>query len=111
MSPRATDTLNRTEFLVLSVLADGPCHGYGIAQEIGTRTGGEVTVRPGSLYRVLERLVRRNLLAPAEDVDAGADDRRSYYRITDRGREAARTEARLLAGLARDVLAGREKPA
>lgn len=111
MSPRATDTLNRTEFLVLTVLADGPRHGYGIAQEIGERTGGEVTMRPGSLYRVLERLVRRDLVSPAEGVDPEGDERRSYYAITEDGETAVRLEARLLASLAKDVLATGEGPA
>lgn len=46
--PRDDRTLNRIEFLVLSVLVEGPRHGYGIAREIDRRTGGEVVPRPGS---------------------------------------------------------------
>ena len=112
MSPRAPQSLNRIEFLVLSVLTEGPRHGYGIASEIGSRTEGEVKVRPGSLYRVLDRLVRRELIAPANaDPRADEDERRSYYEITGRGAEAVRVEARLLAAVAKDVLDARERPA
>jgi DNA-binding PadR family transcriptional regulator len=109
MTPRADDTLNRIEFLVLTVLLDGPRHGYGIAGEIGRRTSGEVSVRPGSLYRVLDRLVHRGLLEPADpDPDESVDQRRSYYAITRSGGRVVRAEAELLAELARDVLAGGE---
>lgn len=108
MTPRSADSLNRIEFLVLTVLVDGPRHGYGIAGEIGRRTSEEVTVRPGSLYRVLDRLVHRGLLEPTDEAPDEADDRRAYYAITEAGATAVRAEAELLAGLARDVLAGGE---
>jgi len=107
--PRNVRTLNRIEFLVLSVLVEGPRHGYGIAQEIDRRTGGEIVPRPGSLYRVLDRLTRRTLVEPTEDApaatSASTDERRSYYALTEEGRVAVRTEAELLASLARRVLA------
>jgi DNA-binding PadR family transcriptional regulator len=108
VAPRAADTLNRIEFLVLTVLFEEPRHGYGIAGEIGRRTGGEVTVRPGSLYRVLDRLGRRGLIEPTDEAPTEGDDRRSYYAITAEGRAAVEVEARLLASLARDVLAAGE---
>ncbi len=111
MSPRSPGTLNRIEFLVLAVLHDGPRHGYGIVQEIKRRTSGEVTIRPGSLYRVLDRLVRMDLISPTEEGPSGNDDRRTDYAITQQGGRALLTEARLLASVASDVLAGREKPA
>jgi PadR family transcriptional regulator PadR len=108
MTPRSADSLNRIEFLVLTVLMDGPRHGYGIAGEIGRRTGNEVTVRPGSLYRVLDRLVRRGVIAPTDEGPDDVDDRRAYYAITKLGISMVRAEAELLIGLARDVLADGE---
>lgn len=111
MSPRSAGTLKRIEFLVLAVLQDGPLHGYGIAQDIDLRTGGEVSIRPGSLYRVLDRLVRMGLLEPTEEGSSGNDDRRRDYAITACGKEALLTEARLLVSVAGKVLSNRENPA
>jgi len=111
MSPRSSDTLNRIEFLVLAVLADGPRHGYGIVQEIKRRTLGAVAIRPGSLYRVLDRLVRMRLISPTDEGPSGNDERRTDYEITEQGRSGLFAEARLLSSVTSDVLAGREKPA
>ncbi len=111
MSPRSPGTLNRIEFLVLAVLAEGPRHGYGIVQEIARRTMGEVTIRPGSLYRVLDRLVRMQLISLADVEPSRTDGRRTDYEITEQGRTGLLTEARLLSSVASDVLAHREKPA
>lgn len=73
------------------------------------RTGGEVVPRPGSLYRVLDRLTRRTLVEPTDDAraasSASTDERRAYYALTDEGRAAVRTEAAMLESLARRVLA------
>ena len=111
MSPRSPSTLNRIEFLVLAVLADGPRHGYGIVQDIKRRTVGEGAIRPGSLYRVLDRLVRMRLISLADDGPSKNDERRTDYEITEQGRTGLLTEARLLSSVASDVLAHREKPA
>ena len=111
MSPRSPGTLNRIEFLVLAVLSDGPRHGYGIVQEIRRRTMDEVSVRPGSLYRVLDRLVRMRLISPTDEGPSRDDERRTDYEITEQGRTGLHTEARLLSSVASDVLAGGERPA
>jgi DNA-binding PadR family transcriptional regulator len=91
--------LRPLEFLVLAVLEDEPLHGYGMVQRIESRTDGAVRVRPGDLYRVLYRLVRRRLL---ESIPSEGDDRRSYYGLTVLGRRALREEAEML----RRVVAG-----
>jgi DNA-binding PadR family transcriptional regulator len=91
--------LRPLEFLVLAVLEDEPLHGYGMVQRIEARTDGAVRVRPGDLYRVLYRLVRRRLL---ESVPGGGGERRSYYGLTVLGRRVLREEADLL----RRVIAG-----
>lgn len=118
--------LKPVDFLVLAVLHDHPLHGYGIVQEIESRTGGHVSLRPGDVYRVLYRMRRQGLLephdpAPAGDEDSGAssssdgepraeDGRRAYYRITDLGRVVAAAEAEMMREVARDVLGRRDAP-
>ena len=105
--PGQERALKRVEFLILAVLQTGPLHGYGIVQEISRRTDGGVEVRPGSLYRVLDRLMHRGFLELA-DARHASDDRRTDYRITDAGEVAVRAEAALLVGVARPILeAGR----
>lgn len=105
MSSRKSGALKRIEFLVLAVLDDGPRHGYGIAQEIEHRTQGAVSVRPGSLYRVLDRLVRMDFIQmPVEGLSESAD-RRLDYAITARGKAALVSEAMLLSSVVSGVLA------
>jgi DNA-binding PadR family transcriptional regulator len=88
------------EFEIILSLADGDGHGYAIMQEVAERTGGAVTIRPGTLYRAISRLLESGLVA---EVDApararGADDeRRRYYSLTTLGRRVAGVEARRLA--------------
>ena len=103
--------LKSVEFLVLAALYDEPLHGYGIVLDIDERTRGKVQLRPGDVSRVIYRLRERELL---EDDDrrpsAGPDDeRRSYYRITPRGREVAAEEAELLAEISAPLLSGSSK--
>ena len=105
--PGRDRALKRIEFLILAVVQTGPLHGYGIVQEISRRTDGGVEVRPGSLYRVLDRLMHRGLLELADSHNP-SDERRTDYRITDAGKVAVRAEAELLAGVVGPVLeAGR----
>jgi DNA-binding PadR family transcriptional regulator len=91
-------SLKRVEFLVLSVLTDGERHGYGIVQDVADRTQGAVSMRPGNLYRVLDRLITRGLAeeGDAAPVTEGGAERRRFYRITPNGVAAVRAEARLL---------------
>lgn len=97
----ATDflPLGPLDHLVLVVLADGPLHGYGLAREIGERSGGLVEVRPGNLYRVLDRLLRRDLVAEAVeeggDGAGGGEKTRRDYRITDLGSSVLAAEERM----------------
>ena len=95
--------LKPVDFLVLAILRDGPMHGYGIVQEIASRTRDLVTVRPGDLYRVLYRMVRQGLVASEDEGACDDDDRRRDYRITDLGREVARAEAAMLGDIIQDV--------
>ena len=92
---------------VLLALADGDRHGYGIIQEVIRRTGGLMTLRTGTLYTVLKRLLELDLIEesdarPAPDED---DERRRYYRVTPFGRTVMKAEAQRLedvVALARD---------
>lgn len=90
--------MNPVEFLVLVALAEGDLHGYGLVRDIEARTEGRVTLRPGNLYRVLDRLLERGLLEKADRKPVGASDhqQRQYYRITPEGHRQATEEAKWL---------------
>jgi DNA-binding PadR family transcriptional regulator len=88
-------------FHILLALADGDRHGYGIIQEVEVRTGGELRLSAGTLYRSIQRMLEQGLLVearerPAPELD---DERRRYYRITPFGTVVARAEAQRLARL------------
>jgi PadR family transcriptional regulator, regulatory protein PadR len=78
------------DLLVLGVLADGPKHGYAVIEELRVRSGDAFDIPEGTLYPVLHRLERANLLA-SEWVEV-AGRRRRLYRLTDQGRAALVTE-------------------
>ena len=90
-------------FHILLALADDDRHGYAIMHEVERRTGGELRLSAGTLYRSIQRMLEQGLLvelrerpAPEED-----DERRRYYRITPLGSTVARAEAARLNALVR----------
>ena len=79
-------------FLVLTSLADGPRHGYGVIRDVEQISGGDVVLRPGTLYGVLDRLSDEGLVElDREEVENGR--LRRYYRLTGPGRGALAAEA------------------
>src|SRR5260221_12143301 len=90
-------------FHVLVALADEDRHGYAIIQDVEARTGGELKLSAGTLYRSIQRMLEQGLLVetrerpPAEE----DDERRRYYRITALGTAVAKAEARRLTQLVR----------
>lgn len=101
--------LSPTAFHVLVAMADGPRHGYAIAQDVEELTDGRIVMGPGTLYGSLQRMSGAGLI---EESDNPGDDglhasRRRYYRITPLGSAALRVESeRLLraANVARERL-------
>ncbi len=93
--PLAGGPLKPQHLLVLAALARGPVHGYEIKKAVEQ---GGVTLDPGSLYRLIARLVDEQLIARAQgpDDDAG-DPRRRYYTLTPLGKQVLRTETDRLA--------------
>jgi DNA-binding PadR family transcriptional regulator len=96
--------MKATDFLVLAVLADGPRHGYALAQAIAERSGQRTRIRPGDLYRVLYRMQNAGLIDASAPPRGEGDGRRAYYRITPAGRKAARAEAQQLRTVCDGVL-------
>ena len=99
--------LRPVEFHILLSLATGERHGYGIIQDIEAR-GDTAVPDVGTMYRALARMVESGVIEAASaprTADAG-DERRNYYRITDRGLRVARAEAQRLHALTRAARIG-----
>jgi DNA-binding PadR family transcriptional regulator len=95
--------LTSTEFEILLSLADGDQHGYAILQDIDARTDGALNLRPGTLYRAMNRLLGAGFIAEIP-LSVKDDPRRRTYRLTPEGRRIAASEA---ARLARQVSTAR----
>jgi DNA-binding PadR family transcriptional regulator len=82
-------------FLILTALAAGPLHGYGIMAEVDKISAGRVQLRAGTLYAALDRLTGDGLVeVDREEVRDGRQ--RRYYRISADGAQRLATEAERL---------------
>lgn len=110
-SAAGTKPITSSVFYILLALADKNRHGLGIAEEVESRTAGEVEMGPGTLYNALRRMLADGLIEETQERPAPEEDdpRRRYYRITEKGRttvsgEAARLQRVLMAARAKDLL-------
>jgi DNA-binding PadR family transcriptional regulator len=95
--------LREPTYLVLTALADGPLHGYAIIGEVSKITKGQVTLRAGSLYGTLDRLVDEGLVcATGEEVVEGR--LRRYYTLTECGTAALSAHATRMVSVSTEAL-------
>ena len=87
-------------FHILLALSFGDRHGYGIIQDVESRTEGAVRLSPGTLYRTIQRLLEDGMITEPR-VSALTDPRRRPYRITAFGKAVVRAESNRLADLVR----------
>ena len=101
IKPGDFGSLTAIEYEILLSLAGGDLHGYAILQEIGERSEGSLTVRPGTLYRAISRLLEADLITELDGAgkrgSAADDERRRTYAITRAGRQVAQVESERLA--------------
>lgn len=93
--------LKPTELLILTVLAGGERHGYGIRQDVLDHTEGEVEIEAGNLYRHIRALEDDGLVVQAQGPRNETDERRIYYRLSPAGRKALAVEMQRLRALVR----------
>jgi DNA-binding PadR family transcriptional regulator len=95
------------DLLILSVLAAGPLHGYGIIKAVEERSRSGVLLDPANLYRTLRRMRRDRWIEEVEDTaDGDQDDRRRTFGATTLGRSVLRAEVERL-----ERLLGQARPA
>jgi PadR family transcriptional regulator PadR len=73
------------DLMILTILARGPMHGYGISQRLAVLSHDQFHVNPGSLFPLLYRLEQDGKLN-AEWRPTENNRRAKYYRLTASGR-------------------------
>jgi transcriptional regulator len=78
------------DLLLLSVLAAGPAHGYGIITALRERSEGTFDLHEGTIYPALHRLEDAGLLGSSWAQAEGRQ--RRVYALTDKGVAALAAE-------------------
>lgn len=82
-------------FLILTALAAEPAHGYGVMSAVERLSQGDMVLKPGTLYKALDRLTAEGLVTL--DREETVDGRlRRYYRLTEAGTTALADQVRRL---------------
>lgn len=74
------------ELAILSVLEEGPLHGYELARRIETQTQGALCFSLAALYPMLYRMEQRRWVRGAWETSVNGR-RRRCYRLTPRGKK------------------------
>jgi PadR family transcriptional regulator, regulatory protein PadR len=102
VSKRASVLQGTLDLLVLSTLARGALHGFGIAQRIQEDSDELLRVEEGSLYPALHRLEQAGLLK-GDWRESESGRRARYYSLTARGRRQLEVEKETWDRLSRGV--------
>lgn len=87
--------LQEPTFLILTALAAGPQHGYGIMTDVAQISSDRVRLRAGTLYAALDRL-RGDGLVDVEREEVVDGRLRRYYRLTPLGGDRLAAEVERL---------------
>ena len=74
------------DLLLLSILADGPAHGYAVIEALRTRSGGKFDLPEGTIYPALHRLEQQGLLQSTWSEEGPR--RKRIYQLTPKGKQA-----------------------
>ena len=83
---QVNEPLTDSNYLILLALLK-PKHGYAIMKDISDITDEKVSIGPASMYTILKKLVKSELITLEQD-----DDRKKVYLITDLGVQALEAE-------------------
>ena len=107
-----SEPLTPAVFHILLALSTEERHGYGIIKDVLERTDGKLRLGAGTLYGSIKRMGDAGLLEESGSRPEAShdDERRRYYRLTKRGRDAAQREAQRLEQLVFDARERRVLP-
>ncbi len=81
MARKQLKTLTEPMYYILLSLMN-PLHGYGIMQHIDTVTNSRVKVGPGTLYALISRFEKEEIV-----VKLSSEDGKKIYQLTPKGKE------------------------
>lgn len=87
--------LREPTVFILTALARGKLHGYGIMSAVEELSEGRISLSTGTLYGALERLQKDDFVAFAGSESDGGPPRR-YYELTESGRKLLQDEVERL---------------
>lgn len=97
MGGRDRGGLTEPMFYVLMAFLGGERCGAEIAESVARRTGGRVSLGPGTLYTLLAKFQDEGLIQETE-----VEGRRRTYRLTEKGRSAWLDELERLRACVKD---------
>src|ERR1700761_8589410 len=105
MVPAQEPALSRSEWIVLSVVCEGPTHGNAVSRAVGPDggLGWGWHVQRGGVYRSLDRLTALGLIRPVGQETTSHGPARLLVEATDAGQAAARSWQQRPAEHTRDI--------
>lgn len=100
--PYSGGPMTEAMYYVLLALIN-PNHGYQLMSSIEQVSNGRINMGPGTLYGVLNRLLKDQLIIILDD-----DGRRKTYAITEDGKTALKEEYKRLNSMIQDGIILRE---
>lgn len=85
---RIQENLKRgmTELLILHLLNKEDMYGYQLIQELEQRSGGKFTLKEGTMYPSLYRMIEKGFISDRKEL-AGKRRTRVYYHIEESGKK------------------------
>ena len=89
--------LTEVTYYILLSLTNGPKHGYAIMKDVHFVSQERVTLRTGTLYGALKRLLEFGWILRVDDTEANDSGRvRKSYQLTDLGQRVLQAEVKRL---------------
>ena len=73
--------------MILYLLLNKPSYGYEISKQIKELSGEKYVIKETTLYSAFTRMEKNGYVESFSDLDNTAGKRRTYYRITELGRQ------------------------
>lgn len=73
--------------IILYLLLEKPSYGYEISKQIKKLSDEKYIIKETTLYSAFTRMEKNGYIESFSDQDASGGKRRTYYRITEKGRQ------------------------
>ena len=80
------------DIIILYLLLSRPSYGYEISKEIKNLSEGKYIIKETTLYSAFTRMEKNGFIESFVDEDMAGGKKRTYYRITEAGKEHYRSK-------------------